>query len=65
MGGSISTGPNVSFSATSSTMLQSATSIIFGPGLTITQGHILMQVLVIVLLPLIDVMIHAFCIADY
>lgn len=38
MGGSISTGPNVSFSATSSTMLQSATSIIFGPGLTITQG---------------------------
>ncbi len=38
VGGAITTSANVTFSSTSSTMLQSSTGITFGPGLTITQG---------------------------
>jgi Peptidase family M23 len=38
VGGAITTSANLTFSSTSSTMLQSATSINFGPGLLITQG---------------------------
>jgi hypothetical protein len=38
VGGAITTSANVTFSSTSTTMLQSSTSINFGPGLIITQG---------------------------
>ncbi len=38
VGGAITTSANLTFSSTSSTMLQSSTGITFGPGLTITQG---------------------------
>jgi hypothetical protein len=38
IGGTITTSANVTFSSTSSTMLQSSTGITFGPGLLITQG---------------------------
>jgi murein DD-endopeptidase MepM/ murein hydrolase activator NlpD len=38
VGGAISTGANLTFSATSSTVLQSSTLINFGPGLTISEG---------------------------
>jgi Peptidase family M23 len=38
VGGAITTSANLTFSSTSSTMLQSSTGITFGPGLLITQG---------------------------
>jgi murein DD-endopeptidase MepM/ murein hydrolase activator NlpD len=38
VGGTITTSTNVTFSSTSSTLLQSSTSIIFTPGLTVNQG---------------------------
>ncbi len=38
VGGNIATSANVSFSSTSSTLLQSSTSIVFSPGLIVNQG---------------------------
>jgi hypothetical protein len=38
IGGAITTSANLTFSSTSTTMLQSSTGITFGPGLLITQG---------------------------